>query len=354
MVVLLCLLVAASFSQANAHIHSHKVQLVHRADVSLQTWTLALLSSLLVAAAGVFPLLLNRCLRLDGQQRSFLLRVLLNFAVGGLLGDVFLHLLPEAWGPASGAPGDWKIGCWVLLGLISFLLVEKVAGCTEPETAEPAVREEELSKGAGISTEGKKEGSVVYRNGHTRSGSSQRTLVVGQEVRGGGRREEGSRGVMMRGYLNLAANCTDNFTHGLAIAASYVISPTVGALTTAAILCHEVPHEVGDFAILLSSGFDSWSAAKAQALTATGGLVGVVAGLTAEQLSSASSWLLPFTAGGFLYIALVSIIPQLLGEERGAVASLVEVSVLVLGILLMAFVSMVETESCRHMPSLAS
>ena len=347
MTALPCLLVASSFSLSAAHIHSHKAALVNRGDVSLQTWYLALFSSLLVAAAGVFPLLLNRCLRLDGRRRSFMLRLLLNFAVGGLLGDVFLHLLPEAWGPASGAPGDWKIGCWVVLGLISFLLVEKVAGCSEQETAEPAVRHTEPVKKAGISSgEGKKNG-LVHRNGHTRSGPPHSAAVEGEDGEEGG-------GINMRGYLNLAANCTDNFTHGLAIAASYVISPTVGALTTAAILCHEVPHEVGDFAILLSSGFDSWSAAKAQLLTATGGLVGVVAGLTAEQLSSVSSWLLPFTAGGFLYISLVSIVPQLLEEKTEPLASSVEVLVLVLGILVMAFVSMVETESCRHMPSLAS
>ena len=316
--------------------------MVHRGDVSLQTWSLALFSSVLVAAAGVFPLLLNRCLHLDGRQTSFMMRLLLNFAVGGLLGDVFLHLLPEAWGPSSGAPGDWKIGLWVILGLVAFLLVEKVAGCTELETAERA--EEELNIPAGGGT---KRNGLGHCNGHTRAGATQRASTVVTQGGGGG-------GVSVRGYLNLVANCTDNFTHGLAIAASYVISPTVGALTTAAILCHEVPHEVGDFAILLSSGFDTWTAAKAQAITATGGLVGVVAGLTAEQLSSASSWLLPFTAGGFLYIALVSIIPQLLGEGNEVLASLAEVFVLVLGIFVMALVSMVESESCRHMPSLAS
>ena len=343
MAVLLSLVVAASFSRAAAHIHSHKVKLVDRRDVSLETWTLALLSSLLVAAAGLFPLLLNRYLKLDGRRSGLALRALLNFAVGGLLGDVFLHLLPEAWGPASGAPGDPWVGGWVLLGLISFLLVEKVASCTEQGSAEPAVREREshISRG--------KENGAVQRNGHTRT-TAVEELTVSQGERKGG----GGRGKDVRGYLNLAANCTDNFTHGLAIAASYVVSPTVGVLTTAAILCHEVPHEVGDFAILLSSGFDSWSAAKAQALTATGGVVGVVAGLTAEQLSSASSWLLPFTAGGFLYIALVSIVPQLLGEESGVCSSLAEAALLVLGVSLMALVSMVETESCRHMPTTAS
>ena len=336
MVVVFLILVSTALSPAAAHIHSHKVS-VGGTQVSLEVWGLALASSVLVAAAGVFPLLLNRCLQLDRAQGGLAMRALLNFAVGGLLGDVFLHLLPEAWGPASGSAGDWRIGGWVLLGFTSFLFVEKLAGSTE--SAEPAGERSHSSLGPS--------------NGHIRKTGSQESPANQREREGGG---SGGGGREVRGYLNLVANCTDNFTHGLAIAASYVASPTVGVLTTAAILCHEIPHEVGDFAILLNSGFDIWSAARAQALTATGGVVGVIAGLTAEQLSSTSSWLLPFTAGGFLYIALVSIIPQLLREEEEAGpsswGSLLELLVLVVGIVCMALVSMVERESCRHMPPL--
>ena len=142
----------------------------------------------------------------------------------------------------------------------------------------------------------------------------------------------------------------DNFTHGLAIATSYVANPAVGVLTTLAILCHEIPHEIGDFAILLNSGFNLKEAARAQMTTACGGLVGVVVGLTAEHFSSASSWLLPFTAGGFLYIALVSIIPDLLKTKSNASQSVIELFALVFGVVVMAFVTVVEKRSCEHMP----
>ena len=53
------------------------------------------------------------------------------------------------------------------------------------------------------------------------------------------------------GYLNLAANCIDNFIHGLAVASSFLSSFKLGLITTFAILVHEIPHEIGDFAILL-------------------------------------------------------------------------------------------------------
>jgi zinc transporter 7 len=56
------------------------------------------------------------------------------------------------------------------------------------------------------------------------------------------------------GYLNLAADFTHNFTDGLAIGASFLVNKNLGLITTITILLHEVPHEIGDFAILIQSG----------------------------------------------------------------------------------------------------
>lgn len=78
------------------------------------------------------------------------------------------------------------------------------------------------------------------------------------------------------GYLNLLMNFLDNFTHGLSVGGSFLISFRVGLLSTFTILVHEIPHEVGDFAILLRSGFSRWDAARAQLLTASGGIVGAL------------------------------------------------------------------------------
>jgi zinc transporter 13 len=84
--------------------------------------------------------------------------------------------------------------------------------------------------------------------------------------------------------LNLVANGFDNFTHGLAVAGSFVISSRIGVLTNAAILLHEIPHEIADFAILLRAGFNPWSAAKAQLSTATVGLVGAIFTLSVDSM----------------------------------------------------------------------
>lgn len=62
-------------------------------------------------------------------------------------------------------------------------------------------------------------------------------------------------GFKVAAYLNMAADFTHNFTDGLAIGASYLAGSTVGLVTTITVLVHEVPHEIGDFAILVQSGF---------------------------------------------------------------------------------------------------
>lgn len=82
------------------------------------------------------------------------------------------------------------------------------------------------------------------------------------------------------GYLNLLMNFLDNFTHGLSVGGSFLISFRVGVLSTFTILVHEIPHEVGDFAILLRSGFSRWDAARAQLITAGGGIVGALAAVS--------------------------------------------------------------------------
>jgi len=121
------------------------------------------------------------------------------------------------------------------------------------------------------------------------------------------------------GYLNLLANCTDNLLHGLAVGSSFLSSSRLGITTTAAILLHEIPHEFGDFAILLKSGFDRWEAARAQISTALVGLLGALVALAFESshdLETLLMYILPFTAGGFLNIALVSVVPELMEEKR--------------------------------------
>eukprot|EP00051_Salpingoeca_urceolata_P006431 m.85077 g.85077 ORF g.85077 m.85077 type:complete len:180 (-) comp14829_c0_seq2:543-1082(-) len=121
------------------------------------------------------------------------------------------------------------------------------------------------------------------------------------------------------GYLTMVLNTLDNFTHGLAVAAAFCMGPQHGWLTTGVIIMHEIAHEMGDFAILMRSGFSKKSAILVQLGTSVGGLAGTFVGLTIEGVGRGTLWILPFTAGGFLYIALSSLVPELLeGRSKGS------------------------------------
>lgn len=147
--------------------------------------------------------------------------------------------------------------------------------------------------------------------------------------------------IKVAGYLNLAADFTHNFTDGLAIGASYLVSVNVGLVTTLTILIHEVPHEIGDFAILIQSGCSKRKAMMLQLVTAVGALLGTFVGLLAESSGTTTLWILPFTAGGFIYIALVSVLPELL-EDTTMWQTVKEVAALVVGVGLMVFITYLE------------
>lgn len=237
-------------------------------------WIGGILGSVCVGLTGLFPLLLlplESGHSLQSNQEVRTLRLLLSFAVGGLLGDVFLHIVPETYGNLiknrkNTHSGYLVMGLWILGGILTFLILEKVFESTDD------------AKENNNKTEKKK----------------------------------------ILGYLNLLANCIDNFIHGLAVATSFLASSKLGLITTFAILVHEIPHEIGDFAILLKSGFSRRDAALAQVWTAGVGILGAVTALSLDSiqcLEARTAWILPFSAGGFLNIALVSVLPELLDES---------------------------------------
>ncbi|CAH1784629.1 unnamed protein product [Owenia fusiformis] len=312
------------------------------------------------------------------------LKLLLSFAVGGLLGDVFLHLLPEAWEHIDRDRdgmhwGQMKIGLWVLTGILSFLIIEKIFAkegefdaledeCDEEEDTEIINNEKTnnnknlksnnsqikssynlrqrppIHNGTDSTSNRTKSTSNSTNSTSNGTNSTSNGTIEGiktQKTKDGQNTQNPDSQIKVSGWLNLAANVIDNFTHGLAVAGSFSISTKVGMTTTFAILIHEVPHEVGDFAILLRSGFDRWKAAKAQLLTASGGVLGAITALAADSVQSAgdnTAWILPFTSGGFMYIALVTVVPDLLQEKhRGE--SLKQIFMMVLGIAIMAVVS---------------
>ncbi|XP_026176132.1 zinc transporter ZIP13 isoform X3 [Mastacembelus armatus] len=311
------------------------------ASEHVHVWLLSLVGCVAVGLSGIFPLLvipIEAGAALKTEAGCQKLKQLLSFAIGGLLGDVFLHLLPEAWalyGYSAGKKRHYMIqGLWVIAGLLAFLVLEKMfpdEDCHENPTSKSDLNFNSATQSNSVFS-GK--AVVSLRNGHhaeSCKSSKQQSL------------QERSEKIKTSGYLNLLANCIDNFTHGLAVAGSFLVSKKVGFLTTFAILLHEIPHEVGDFAILLRSGFDRWSAARMQLYTAMVGVLGACFALCTQSpkgTENATAWILPFTSGGFLYIALVNVVPDLL-EESSLRHSLMQILLISCGVAVMALLSVI-------------
>jgi zinc and cadmium transporter len=117
--------------------------------------------------------------------------------------------------------------------------------------------------------------------------------------------------------MSLVGDGLHNFMDGIAIATAFSVSPAVGVATTMAIVLHEIPHEVGNYATLVHAGF---SRGKALALNLLVGLTAVlgagVALVFIELIESAGSYLSVFAAGSLLYIAMSDLIPEVHSDHE--------------------------------------
>jgi zinc transporter 7 len=273
------------------------------------------------------------------------LSVMVAFAVGGLLGDTLFHLLPEIFLGEDEHDSvkfvmvepnkNLLLGVAIMVGFITFVAMDKglrIAtggeGGHDHSHGHSHETVEATAKATGIDTSGSKD-SV-----RARKAGANGTSVVDTPAE---HEKEINASVKLGGYLNLIADFTHNITDGLALSSSFYASPTIGATTTVAVFFHEIPHEVGDFALLIQSGFSKRAAMGAQFVTAVGAFLGTCIGIAVQELGGSSSsegvhgpglmgtslqWgdmLLPFTAGTFLYVGTVAVIPELLetGPNKG-------------------------------------
>jgi zinc transporter 13 len=310
--------------------------------VTSEVWLGAVIGSLTVGLVGILPLFListdDKLLK-DGKLTPTL-RTMLGFACGGLLGNAFLHILPEAYATtkaqtrrgnsvaflglvpvsptAHGFNENVYIGLWILLGIVAFIVLEKCVNCVDKmgEDAEEGKGGDGDDDDQGDNHDDNSEDGSRAASPNGTPGSNKisphRNRLRRNSAKSG---IEGVPDVDPAGYLNLLVNSMDNFTHGLAVAGSFCISNHVGIMTTIAIVIHEVPHEIGDYAILIRSGFSTTQAIRSQFLTSLGGLAGACFGLMSADAEQEALWILPFTVGGFLYISLCSLIPDMYEQE---------------------------------------
>jgi len=138
-------------------------------------------------------------------------------------------------------------------------------------------------------------------------------------------------------YLMLVGDAIHNFIDGLIIAAAFFISPLLGIVTTLMILSHEAPQEIGLFATLVYGGYEKKKAILysflAQSTCILGGILGYLASVEADAFSH---YLIPFAAGGFIYIAASDLIPEIHKmHKRNLESTVYSILSLLVGILLM-------------------
>ena len=216
---------------------------------SIYLFTLASVAGIsLISLIGVFTLFW----RVDTVKKNLFHFV--SVAVGALLGDAFIHLIPEAMesSPDVIAPSLLIIG-----GIVAFFVIEK----------------------------------FFHWHHH------------GEDVH--------TAGIHPVGRLIIFSDIAHNFMDGLIIAASFSVSVPVGIATTLAVMLHEIPQEIGDFAVLVHAGFTRSKALLINFLTALSALLGAAVFFLLGQASELVEFFVPIIAGGFIYIAMSDLIPEL-------------------------------------------
>jgi len=182
---------------------------------------------------------------------------LIGFSAGALIGGAFLHILPEALERTKSI----SVFYYLILGIVLFFMMERY---------------------------------FYWRHCH----------------------EEGACDVHAFTYLNLIGDGFHNFIDGMVIAASFIVSVKLGIATTLAVILHEIPQELGDFAVLVHGGFTKKKALFYNFISALMAMIGAIAAYFITDIAVGfANFILPLTAGGFIYIATSDLIPEIHKEK---------------------------------------
>ena len=205
--------------------------------------------------------------------------ILVAFSTGALLGGAFFHLLPE-----SSLDGENLTPyIYLIVGIIIFYLLERF---------------------------------LKWHHCHDEENNCQTHSFA---------------------YMSLIGDGVHNFIDGLVIVSSFYLSPEIGVATAIALATHEIPQELGDFGVLIHGGFSKTRAVVCNFVSALTAVAGVLVGFVMiNNINNMSLVLLPFAAGGFIYISMSDLIPEL-HKENGLKRSVVYFLTFIAGLVFMYF-----------------
>ncbi len=220
------------------------------------------------------------------ERSARILPHFVSFATGALLGAALLALLPEAM-EGAGAAGAHGIGWTLVLGLGVFFVIEKLVLWWHAHAHNGSVSARSCPQHADDPPRNHHQGQAGHR-GHVHA------------------RDHAS------GVLVLVGDSLHNALDGVLIAAAFLTNVPLGLVTTFAVAAHEIPHRVGDFAILVQAGLSRQRAFFLNLATGVASIIGaIVAYLGLRGMLGALPYALAFAAAGFLYIAVAGLIPGL-------------------------------------------
>ncbi len=254
----------------------------------LEIWLYTLGSVLLVSLlslVGVFTL----SLKMEKLQK--ILIYMISFAAGALLGDAFIHLLPEIFAECG---FGIEISLYILAGVAASFVMEKI---------------------------------IHWRHCHHPTCQDHPHPYA---------------------KMNLFGDLVHNLIDGIIIGASYLVSIPVGIATTLAVVFHEIPQEIGDFGILIHGGYSRKKALLLNFLIALSAVLGAIATLLiGAHLTNITHFLIPFAAGTFIYIATADLIPEL-HKEVAIRRSLLQFFWFLLGICVMLLLMTTHSHNHEH------
>lgn len=233
----------------------------------------------IVSLIGVFSLTLKE------EFVKKYISLFISLAVGALLGDAFIHLIPETFEKFA---NPVVASLLIIFGVLIFFIVEK----------------------------------FLHWHHHGDEENCHHTHPVGK--------------------LLLFTDGFHNFIDGIIIGVSFLVSVPIGIATTIAVILHEVPQEIGDFAVLIHSGYTKNRALFLNFLSALTAVLGTIVALVFGNVAETFSlWILPIATGGFIYIAVADLIPEL-HKTNEIKHSILQILTVLVGILLMLALLLLE------------